>query len=73
MKGTQKWNSLPDDLRGIHCKNKVVVLTQSGYPSCGQLEDSGYERFTLVVKTNCMRLMPMIMQAGNSLTQMYIT
>ena len=42
---------------GCGCFNhRVHVVTYS----CSQLEDSGYERFTLVVQTNCMRLMQIL-------------
>ena len=52
---------------GYSTKTKWLFWSQSGYPSCSQAEgqwsDSGYERFTSVVQTNCIRL---IMQAGSS-------
>ena len=33
-----------------------------------KLKDIGYERFTLVAQTNCIRLVVQTIQAGNSLT-----
>ena len=40
----------------IHCKNKLVVLTTEWLPWLQtNWRDSGYERFSLVWKSNCIR------------------
>ena len=56
MGGVEAIGSDPRD--EINAKTKWLFLTTEWlhYSSC-QLEDSGYSRFTLVVQTNCMRLM----------------
>ena len=42
-----------------HCKNKLVVLTTEWLPWLQtKWRDSGYERFTLVWKTDCIRIYP---------------
>ena len=40
----------------LHCKNKLVVLTTEWLPWLQtNWRDSGYERFSLVLKSNCIR------------------
>ena len=54
MEGVEAVGSDARDENANHCKNKVVVFN---HREVTLVPVSGYERFTLVVQTNCMRLM----------------